>query len=134
MNMDTLESRLHSLIRRSSLNNQNQQYTTQLVNNNPSPIGAMIPTPGMSHSGTSNMMVASSVDTSMISSSGVNSVAPNNVNTGNILPSGGLPGGSFNRSDGNINQLIFISAIPLDLCFRIWFCRSSVKWVSAISC
>lgn len=109
MNLETLENRLHSLIKRSSsVNNQNQQYATQFVNNNPSAIGAMIPTPGMSQSGTSNMMVASSMDSSMISSSGVNSVAPNNVNTGNALPSGGLPGGSFNRSDGNINQLVFI--------------------------
>lgn len=82
------------------MNSQNQQHP-QLVNNS-SPIGAMIPTPGMSHSGNSNMMVASSVDTSMPPTSGGNNIAVNNVNTGNILPSGGFAGGAFNRPDGNI--------------------------------
>ena len=98
MNPDTLESRLQNLIRRPT--NQNQQHP-QLVNNS-SPAGAMIPTPGMSHSGNSNMMVTSSVDTSMLPTSGGNTIAPNNVNTGNIMPTGGFAGGSFNRSDGNI--------------------------------
>ncbi|GMN48158.1 hypothetical protein TIFTF001_017334 [Ficus carica] len=102
MNLDTLEMRLHNIIKRPALINQNQQYP-QIVNNS-SPIGAMIPTPGMSHSGNSNMMVTSSMDASMISSSGGNSIAPNNVNTGNMLPTGGLPGGSFNRSDGPVSN------------------------------
>ncbi|PON37055.1 Histone acetyltransferase Rtt109/CBP [Parasponia andersonii] len=98
LNLDTLEGRLHNVLRRPILNNQNQQHP-QLVNNSP-PIGAMIPTPGMSHSGNSNMMVASSGDTSMLPTSGGNSIAPNTVNTGNILPTSGFTGGAFNRSDG----------------------------------
>lgn len=100
MNMDTLESRLHNLIKRPSLNHQNQHYPQHV--NSPSTIGTMIPTPGMSHSGNSNMMVTSSVDTSMIATSGCSTIAPNTVNTGSLLPTGGLHGGSFSRSDGNI--------------------------------
>lgn len=135
MNLDTLEMRLHNIIKRPSLINQNQQYP-QIVNNS-SPIGAMIPTPGMSHSGNSNMMVTSSMDASMISSSGVNSIAPNNVNTGNMLPTGGLPGGSFNRSDGTIDfhaSFVLLVLFALDQCYRICFFRSSVKWISAVFC
>ncbi|KAG6577832.1 Histone acetyltransferase HAC1, partial [Cucurbita argyrosperma subsp. sororia] len=44
MNLDTLESRLHNLLKRSSLNNQNQQY--QQVVSSSSAISQMIPTPG----------------------------------------------------------------------------------------
>ncbi|KAG6725851.1 hypothetical protein I3842_02G051400 [Carya illinoinensis] len=100
MNIDTLESRLHNLIKRPHLSNQNQQYP-QLVNSS-SAIGTMIPTPGMPHSGNSTMVVASSVDTSMISSSGCNSITPTTVNTGSLLPpgAGGIRGNSFNRADG----------------------------------
>ncbi|KAF5451942.1 hypothetical protein F2P56_026995 [Juglans regia] len=100
MNLDTLESRLHNLIKRPHLSNQNQQYP-QLVNSS-STIGTMIPTPGMSHSANSTMAVASSVDTSMISSSGCNSIMPTTVNTGSLLPTGtgGMRASSFNRADG----------------------------------
>lgn len=79
--METLESRLHNLIKRQPASNQNQQYS-QLANNNQSSIGAMIPTPGMSHSGNSNMMVTSSADTSLISSSGGITIRHDNVNNG----------------------------------------------------
>ena len=48
MNLDTLESRLHQLIKRSHMNPRTQY--PQLVNSS-SPVGTMIPTPGMSHSG-----------------------------------------------------------------------------------
>jgi len=48
MNLDTLESRLHQLIKRSHMNSRTQY--PQLVNSS-SPVGTMIPTPGMSHSG-----------------------------------------------------------------------------------
>ncbi|KAE7997531.1 hypothetical protein FH972_002158 [Carpinus fangiana] len=104
MNLDTLESRLHNLIRRSPMNSQSQQYP-QLVNSS-SPIGTMIPTPGMSHGGNSTMHVASSVDTSMISAGGPNGIAPTSINTGSLLPSSaaGIHGGSFNRSDGNVKS------------------------------
>ncbi|XP_022158282.1 histone acetyltransferase HAC1 isoform X2 [Momordica charantia] len=87
MNLDTLESRLHNLIKRSPLNNQNQQY--QQVVSSSSAISQMIPTPGMAHSGNSKLMVAPS-DDSIISSSA--SLAPTTVSTGSILPPGGING------------------------------------------
>ena len=100
MNLDTLENRLHILIKRPA--NQNQQFP-QLVNPSSS-VGTMIPTPGMSHSVKSSSMVTSSVDTSMVSASGI-SIAPTTVKTGNLLQvANGLPVGMhsdpFNSSDG----------------------------------
>ena len=86
-NLDTLESRLHGLIKDLPLSSHNQQFP-QAVNSS-STISTMIPTPGMSHSGTSNLMVTSSVDTSMIS-------AP--PGSGSSV---GIHSGSFNSSDGN---------------------------------
>lgn len=111
MNMETLESRLHNLIKRPQ--NQSQQYQ-QLVNSS-SPIGTMIPTPGMSHNGNSNMMVASSVDASMNTTRGSTSIAPTTVNTGNLLPAVPLHGGSFNRSDGKL--YFFIISLNCLICF-----------------
>ncbi|KAF2309187.1 hypothetical protein GH714_001119 [Hevea brasiliensis] len=101
MNLNTLESRLSCLIKRAPVNNQNQRHV-QLVNPSSS-IGTMIPTPGMSHSGNSNLMV-SSVDTMMIASSGCESVSVTTVNTGSLLPTSGLHGGSFSRSDGALSN------------------------------
>ncbi|KAK7817505.1 histone acetyltransferase hac1 [Quercus suber] len=46
MNLETLESRLHQLIKRSHMNPRTQY--PQLVNSS-SPVRTMIPTPGMSH-------------------------------------------------------------------------------------
>ena len=100
MNLDTLETRLHNLIKRSPPNNQNQQY--QQVVSSSSTISQMIPTPGMAHSGNSKMMVASS-DDSVISTSA--SLAPTTVSTGSIMPTGGINGGSFNRADGAFHLL-----------------------------
>lgn len=104
MNLDTLESRLHNLIKRAPQNNQSQQYP-QLVNSS-SPVGTMIPTPGMSHGGNSNMMVTSSVDASMINTGGTTSISPTPVSTGNMLSGGGLHG-SFSRADGKLILIIF---------------------------
>ncbi|XP_022923300.1 histone acetyltransferase HAC1-like isoform X2 [Cucurbita moschata] len=98
MNLDTLESRLHNLLKRSSLNNQNQQY--QQVVSSSSAISQMIPTPGMAHSGNSKMMVASSGD-SIISANA--SLAPT-ASTGSLMPTGGITGGSFNRADGPLSS------------------------------
>lgn len=99
MNLDTLESRLSNFLRRASMNNHNQQYP-QLINS--SPIGTMIPTPGMSHVPNSSMMVASSMDASIISASGCNSIVSASFNSVNMLPAGGTLGSSLNRFDGNI--------------------------------
>lgn len=105
MNMDTLDARLHSLIKGRSGNNHNQRHQ-QLVNSTSS-IGTMIPTPGITHTGNSPMMVASSMDSSIIAASGSNVIAPATVNTGSLL-NGGLQSISFNRCDGKEEPLIFI--------------------------
>ncbi|KAJ6367343.1 hypothetical protein OIU77_003658 [Salix suchowensis] len=101
VDMSTLEIRLSSLLKRPPANSQNQRHQ-QLVNSSSS-IGTMIPTPGMSNSGNSNMMT-SSVDTMMISSSGRDSIAPAPANTGSLLPSSGMHNGSFSRPDGNMSN------------------------------
>ena len=94
--MSTLEHRLQTLIKMSK--NVNNQRHQQLVNAASAPVGTMIPTPGMSHSGNPSIVVTSSIDTSM---SAVNaSIAPTNVNTGSLLPAGGMTSGSFGRSEG----------------------------------
>ncbi|KAL6345840.1 hypothetical protein AAG906_017598 [Vitis piasezkii] len=104
-NPDTLESRLHGLIKGLLLSNHNQQFP-QAVNSS-SAINTMIPTPGMSQSGNSNLMVTSSVDTSIIAVSASNSIAPTIANTGSLLPPGsgssvGIHSSSFNSSDGSL--------------------------------
>lgn len=99
LNLNTLEHRLSSLIKSRPGNSHNQRHQ-QLVNSS-STIGAMIPTPGMSQSSNSSLMVTSSVDSSMIAASGGNTVAPTTVNTGSLLSTGGMQSNSFNRSDGN---------------------------------
>lgn len=98
MNLDTLENRLSNFLRRVSMNNHNQQHP-QLVSS--SPIGTMIPTPGMSHVPNSGMVVTSSMDASMIPSSGCNSIVSTSFNSVNMLPAAGLLGNSLHRSDGN---------------------------------
>ncbi|XP_044505832.1 histone acetyltransferase HAC1-like isoform X2 [Mangifera indica] len=102
MNLDTLEPRLSILIQGRGGHSHNQRHQ-QLVNSSSS-IGTMIPTPGMSHSVNSSMIVASSVDTSVIASTGSNTIAPSNVNTGSLMSAGGLQNGSFNRSDGTLSN------------------------------
>lgn len=102
MSLETLETRLHVLIKRPPISNRNQQHP-QLINSS-SPIATMIPTPRMTHSG--NLMVTSTVDASMVASSGGTGIAPATSVTESLLPttngiSVGMPSGSFNSSDGN---------------------------------
>ncbi|XP_059642973.1 histone acetyltransferase HAC1-like [Cornus florida] len=104
MNMETLENRLHLLIKRPLLGSQNQHFPQPV--NSSSSVGTMIPTPGMPYSGNSNLMVTSSVDTSIIAAS---SIASTTVNTGSLMqtangPSVGLHGGSFSSSDGSLSN------------------------------
>ncbi|KAK7254981.1 hypothetical protein RIF29_28380 [Crotalaria pallida] len=100
MNLETLETRLSTFLRRASMSNHNQQYP-QLVSS--SPIGTMIPTPGMSHVSNSSMVVTSSMDASMIAASGCNSLISTSFNGVSMLPAGGMFGSSLNRSDGLSN-------------------------------
>lgn len=83
--------------------NHNQPYP-QLLNSS-SPIGTMIPTPGIPHGGTSSRLVASSIDTSMISTGGDQSMVPATLNTGSFVATSngssvGMHGGSISSSDG----------------------------------
>ncbi|KAL1098812.1 hypothetical protein V6Z11_D05G122500 [Gossypium hirsutum] len=99
-NLSTLEQRLQILIR-NSRNVHNQRHA-QLVNSGSAPVGTMIPTPGMSHSGNPSLMVTSSIDTSMSAANA--SIPPTNVNTGSLLPTAGMNSCSFSRSEGNISN------------------------------
>lgn len=92
MNMNTLEVRLHGLIKRPSLTNRNPV--------NPNSMTTMIPTPGLSHNGSSTMMATSSVDAPMGNMAGSSSMQPTNANTGSLMSSGVMQSNSFNRSDG----------------------------------
>ncbi|XP_076956534.1 histone acetyltransferase HAC1-like isoform X2 [Bidens hawaiensis] len=71
LNTDTLESRLHILIKHLPLNNHNKQYQ-QHGNTSVH----MIPNPGMPQNGNSSLTVPSSMD----------NMVPPAVNTGNFLP------------------------------------------------
>ncbi|KAJ9559953.1 hypothetical protein OSB04_005113 [Centaurea solstitialis] len=102
MNLETLETRLHVLIKRLPLNNHNQQYQQQ--GNNGVGMGTMIPTPGVSQSGNSSLTAPSSMDHSFAATSSGNSMV-STVNTGNFIPnptgtSGGMHSGSFSSADG----------------------------------
>ncbi|CAI0442024.1 unnamed protein product [Linum tenue] len=91
--LGTLEYRLGTLLKRTSLNSQSQRHA-QIVNSSSS-VGTMIPTPGISHSGNSNLMT-SSVDPMMISSSGSDSIAPTSVSSGSMMPMSGMQGAMSN--------------------------------------
>ncbi|KAL4273799.1 hypothetical protein GQ457_13G018610 [Hibiscus cannabinus] len=99
INLNTLEHRLQTLIK-GSRNARNQQHP-QFVNSTPAsaPIGTMIPTPGMSHSGNPSMTVTASTDTYINAANA--SIAPTNINAGSMLPTGDMNSGSVSRSDGN---------------------------------
>lgn len=88
MNLETLETRLHILIKRLPLNNNNhnQQYQQQ-GNNTSVAMGTMIPTPGVSQSGNSSVNLSSSMDQSFVAANGGNTT-------------GGMHSASFTSSDG----------------------------------
>ncbi|XP_047316063.1 histone acetyltransferase HAC1-like [Impatiens glandulifera] len=92
MNMETLESRLHALIKRPPLSNHNQQYSHAVnsSSSSSSSVGMMIPTPVMPQSSNPNMMVTPSMDSSLIGSNGGNVIGSSVVNNGNVLSSGPL--------------------------------------------
>ncbi|XP_011100465.1 histone acetyltransferase HAC1 [Sesamum indicum] len=83
LNLATLESRLHILIKRFPTSNHNQQFSH--ANSFP-PAGTMIPTPGFQQTGNSSMVGTSSVDSSLVATNSSSSVAQSTVNSGNFLP------------------------------------------------
>ncbi|XP_057786527.1 histone acetyltransferase HAC1-like isoform X2 [Salvia miltiorrhiza] len=82
LNLATLESRLHVLIKRLPMSNHNQQFSH--ANSSPS-IGTMIPTPGLQQSGNSNINGTQSVDSSLIVNNNSNTIGPSSVNSGNYM-------------------------------------------------
>ncbi|XP_076953695.1 histone acetyltransferase HAC1-like [Bidens hawaiensis] len=95
MNIETLENRLHVLIKRLPFSNHSQQYPQGSTS---VPPGTMIPNPGMPQSGNSSVMVPSSME----------SMVPQTVNTGSFMPINtriptGMHNGSISSSDGLIN-------------------------------
>ena len=89
MNLDTLESRLHALLKRLPQHHQAPQHS-QFVGNS-TPVGTMIPTPGMQQNSHSSMMVSSAMD-------------PPAISGGASMPSTGrlmsTPNGSFSSMHG----------------------------------
>ncbi|KAI3758727.1 hypothetical protein L6452_06298 [Arctium lappa] len=107
MNLETLENRLHVLIKRLPLNNHNQQYQQQ--GNSSVAMGTMIPNPGMPQSGNSSIMIPSSMDNSFVVAGGGNGMVSSAVNTGSFLPNttrilSGMHNGSLGSSDGGLTN------------------------------
>lgn len=109
MNLDTLESRLHVFIKRPhfSSNPQRSQSTS-------APVATMIPTPGMSQHGNSNL-ISSAVDSSAVSAGSSAYLLPTENGS-----STGMHGVSTRTSDGIGVRIVFLLifvAIFYDPCF-----------------
>ncbi|XP_039071861.1 histone acetyltransferase HAC1-like isoform X1 [Hibiscus syriacus] len=102
INLNTLEHRLQTLIK--GIRNVRNQQHLQFVKSAPesTPVGTMIPTPGMSHNDNSSMAVTPSTDTHMNAANA--SVALTNVNAGSMFPTADMNSGSVSRSDGNVSN------------------------------
>ncbi|XP_057536009.1 histone acetyltransferase HAC1-like isoform X2 [Amaranthus tricolor] len=109
MNLSTLESRLQTIIKRIPQSNHAPQ-PSQFMHSS-TPVGTMIPTPGMQqqHNVNSNVMASSTVDPSnMITSSG-SGMSSSIPGTGGFMPNSNGPfsdirGGSFHGVDGSLSN------------------------------
>ncbi|CAA3010528.1 histone acetyltransferase HAC1-like isoform X1 [Olea europaea subsp. europaea] len=90
LNQSTLESRLHFLIKRSPMSNQNQQFSHA---NTSASIGTMIPTPGLMQTANSSLIGTSAVDNSVIANNNSN-ITSSGVNSGGFMSTGNGPSGS----------------------------------------
>ncbi|KAL8136990.1 hypothetical protein V2J09_002991, partial [Rumex salicifolius] len=99
LNLETLESRLHVIIKRPQMSNNNPQRSQ--YSNSSAPLGTMIPTPGMPQHGNSNMI--SSTDNSTVTAS-----TGNNISAGNsayMLPTeNGSSAGMHGVSTGSLSN------------------------------
>lgn len=110
MNLDTLESRLQALLRRQPQANHAPQQSQFM--NTPTPVGTMIPTPGMQqqHNMNSNVMVSSAVDHSnMTSASACGGMSSSTQGTGGLMPNSNgsfssIRGGSFHGAEGSLSN------------------------------
>ncbi|XP_075482425.1 histone acetyltransferase HAC1-like isoform X1 [Primulina tabacum] len=94
IDMGTLENRLHVLIKRGPMSNNNQQFSHANSSNS---IGAMIPTPGLQQTGNSGLIGNSTMDSSLVANT--NTITSPTVNSGSFYPTGNS-GGSYGSSDG----------------------------------
>ncbi|KAL8474236.1 hypothetical protein ACS0TY_030894 [Phlomoides rotata] len=81
LNLETLERRLHMLIKRYPVNNNNQQ-----LSHANSSVGTMIPTPGFQQTGNSSLIGTSSMDSSLVSINSSNTIASSTINSGSFFP------------------------------------------------
>ncbi|KZV31375.1 hypothetical protein F511_05479 [Dorcoceras hygrometricum] len=98
LNMATLENRMHALIKRPSMNNDNRQL---LRPGSSLPVGIMIPTPGLPQTRNSTL-TSMSVDSSVVLNNGSNTVVSSTFNNGSFFPTGNVPSGSAPR--GSLNS------------------------------
>lgn len=99
MNLDTLENRLHALLKRLPQHHQAPQHP-QFVGNS-APVGTMIPTPGMQQNSNSNMMVSSAMDPSVISSGGASMPSTGRLMSTPNASFSSMRGGALHAAEGN---------------------------------
>ncbi|XP_039173859.1 putative disease resistance protein At1g50180 [Eucalyptus grandis] len=104
MNLGTLESQSHSLIKRPSPNNPNPV--------NPDAMIIMIPTPGLPHNGSSTMMATSFVDAPISYMAGGSNMQPMNENTRSLMSSL-MPNRMYPKACALYNFLLWSSALVL---------------------
>ncbi|XP_021761966.1 histone acetyltransferase HAC1-like [Chenopodium quinoa] len=110
MNMESLEFRLQGFIRRAPQTNHVPQPTQFM--NTPTPVGTMIPTPGMQQQSNvnSNVMVSSAMDHSnMTTTSACGGISSSTQGMGGLMPNSNgsfssISGGSFHGADGSLSN------------------------------
>ncbi|XP_042009442.1 histone acetyltransferase HAC1-like [Salvia splendens] len=100
LNLETLERRLHILIKRFPTSNNNQQMQHA---NSSTPVGTMIPTPGFQQN--SSFVGTSSVDNSFVNHSSSNTITSSTMNSGSFFPTrNGSPGSAHGALAGGYQQ------------------------------
>lgn len=102
MNLNTLERRLQSLMKRLQHNNRNQN----LSHHNPH-VGTMIPTPGLQQSGHVNAMIPTpGTDISTVNGPGTSTVVPNTVGMGNVISNSNENASLLLATDNNSSKMV----------------------------
>ncbi|XP_074287927.1 histone acetyltransferase HAC1-like isoform X2 [Silene latifolia] len=105
MNMNTLESRLTAFVRRPTTNHVLQH--SQFINT-PTPVGTMIPTPGLQNNGSSSVVVSTALDPSMMTAN-TGTTPSSTPSTGSYMPTvngsfSNMNGGSFRTAEGSLSN------------------------------
>ncbi|KAH9622849.1 hypothetical protein KSS87_007187 [Heliosperma pusillum] len=106
MNMNTLEIRLSALVKRPAQTNHVPQHS-QFINT-PTPVGTMIPTPGLQNNGSSSVAVSTALDPPMMTAN-TGAMPSSNPNTGSYMPTANgsfshMNGGSFRTAEGSLSN------------------------------